>query len=174
MESLPDSGSLGSLFQFIKKRGWLIILGAIVGLAAAETLDVVVKRYYSSTAQIEIVPDMSPQFRLEQIQSMMGGGSGDDSEKLDTEIQILQSPTLELDTIQALHLNTNPTFLPYKYGRPWNLSSPLERETIIKQFNNDVDVKRWQHTDIIQVKMTTGDPALSSLIANTLIDKYIE
>jgi len=174
MEPLQDGGSLASLFQFLKRRGWIIVLVMFVGLAAAETLDVVVKRDYTSTAQIEIVPDLSPEFRVEQIQSMIGGGSGDDSEKLDTEIQIMQSPTLELDTIQALHLENNPTFLPFKYGRPWNLSSPLERETVLKSFNNDIDIKRWQHTDIIQVKMTTRDPALSSLIADTLIDKYIE
>jgi polysaccharide biosynthesis transport protein len=105
---------------------------------------------------------------------MVSGGSGDDSEKLDTEIQIMRSPTLVLETIQALHLENNPTFLHNKYGRPWNLSSPLERETIINVFDNDLDVKRLEHTDLIQVKVTTHDPALSGLIANTLIDKYIE
>jgi len=173
-ESLSATGSLGGLFRFLVKRSWVIVFATIFGLAAAETLDLAVHKYYTSQAQIEIVPDLSPEFRVEQIQSMISGGSGDDSEKLDTEIQIMKSPTLELETIQALRLDSNPTFVRYKYGHPWNLSSPLEREAIIKAFDNDLDVKRLEHTDIIQVKMTTRDPALSSLIANTLIDKYVE
>lgn len=173
-ESLSGEGTFGSFLQFVKRRGWLMLLVSLATLAITEVIDLVVPKYYTSTAQIEIVPDLSPEFRLEQIQEMIGGGSGDDTEKLDTEIEIMQSPTLEMETIQALHLNSNPVFLKFKYGRAWKLDVPKERETILERFESDLDVKREKHTDIIQVKVTTIDPALSGLIANTLIDKYIE
>jgi succinoglycan biosynthesis transport protein ExoP len=173
-ESLSGEGTFGSFLQFVKRRGWMMLLVALATLAITEVIDLMVPKYFTSTAQIEIVPDLSPEFRLEQIQSMIGGGSGDDTEKLDTEIEIMQSPTLAIETIQALHLNSNPVFLKFNFGRDWNLAVPLEREKILARFDADLDVKREKHTDIIQVKVTTNDPALSALIANTLIDKYIE
>jgi capsular exopolysaccharide synthesis family protein len=173
-ESDSGSGAFASFLQFLRKRVWLILLTALATLAAAIVLDLVVPPYYKSLAQIEIVPDMSPEFRLEQIQSMMSNGSGDEGEKLDTEIQIMQSRTLALQTIQALKLDDNQTFLPFKHGRRWNLNDPLERFTVLKAFNDDLDVKRFGHTDIIQVNVTTHSPALSALIANTLVDEYIQ
>jgi len=174
-ENLETGGSFASLLQFLKNRRWFLIFGLLFGLAAAEALDLLVRRSYTSLAQIEIVPDLTPEFSLEQITSMMSGGSGgSDTEKLETEIAILQSPTLELETIRSLQLDRNPTFLPYQNGRPWNLLDPMERAKVIKAFDRDLDVKRYQQTDIIQVNMRTRDPMLSALIANTLIDKYIE
>ena len=173
-DPLAEAGAFGSFLQFLVKRGLLIIFAILFAVAATESLDLLVTKRYTSLAQIEIVPDQSPEFRLEQIQNMIGGGSGDDSEKLDTEIEIMQSPTLGMATIQALHLDSNPNFLRFKNDRPSNLDAPLERDLVLKTFSGDLDVSRLQHTDIIQVKVTTHDPALSGLIANTLIDKYIE
>jgi len=173
-QSSDEGGTFGSFLQFLKKRGWLMVLISLTTLGLTEIIDLTVPKYYTSQAQIEIVPDLSPEFRLEQIQNMIGGGSGDDTEKLDTEIEIMQSPTLEMETIQALKLYKNPVFLKFKKGREWNLSIPSERETVLKRFGGDIDVKREKHTDIIQVRVTTNDPALSGLIANSLIDKYIE
>lgn len=173
-ESLDEGGTFGSFLQFIKKRGWVMLVAVVSALGVTELINETAPKYYTSQAQIEIVPDLSPEFRLEQIQSMMGGGSGDDSEKLDTEIDIMQSPTLEMETIQALHLNESPVFLKFKSGHAWNLNDPSEQEIILKRLAADLDVKREKHTEIIQVRVTTKDPALSGLIANTLIDKYIE
>ena len=173
-EPAETGGSFSSMLQFLKKRRWFLIFGFLFGLAAAELLDLVVHKTYTPTAQIEIVPDISSEFSLSSISSLLSGGSSDNTEKLNTEIQVLQSPTLELATITALHLDRNPTFYPYKHGRPWNLADPLERQLVINRFNGHLDVKRFQETDIIQVKFSTHDPILSALIANTLIDKYIE
>ncbi len=173
-ESHETGGSFASLLQFLKKRRWFLILGLLFGLAAAELLDLLVTKIYTPIAQIEIVPDLSSEFSLSQLSSVLSGGSGDDTEKLDTEIQVMESPTMAISVIKALHLNENPTFLPYKYGRPWNMSNPLERDKMLKEFEGDLDAKRYEQTDIIQVKFSTPDPVLSALCANTLIDKYIE
>lgn len=173
-EPASGEGSFSSFLQFLRRRFWIVLFTALGTLAAAELLDLAFPPLYRSMAQIEIVPDLSPQFRLEQIQSMMSGGSGDDSEKLDTEIQIMQSPTLALETIQALHLDDNQTFLPFKHGHRWDLNNPMDRYKVLKAFDDALQVKRFEHTDIIQVDVTTHSPALSALIANTLIDKYIE
>jgi capsular exopolysaccharide synthesis family protein len=171
---LTEVGSFTSFRQFLRKRIWIIVGVLAFGLAAAETLDLVVRPRYTAQAQIEIVPDLSSEFSMSQLSSLLSGSGGQDSEKLDTEIQILQSPTLELSTIQALHLESNRIFAQKKDGSPWNLALPADRGLLEADLGGALDVERYQTTDIIQVNVTTHDPALSGLIANTLIDKYIE
>jgi polysaccharide biosynthesis transport protein len=171
-DSLTDSRSFTSFRQFLRKRIWIVLGVLILGLGAAETLNFVMRPRYTALAQIEIVPDLSSEFSVSQ--SLVSGSGTQGSEKLETEIQILRSPTLGLSTIQALHLDNNPLFAKKKNGRAWNLALPADRGHLEAMFGRALSVERFQHTDIIQVKVTTHDPALSGLIANTLIDKYIE
>src|SRR5258708_7725508 len=120
-----DGESFAKLIQFLKKRSWLVAVGIMAGIAVASTINSLSHRLYTAAAQVEIVPDLSGEFRLEQSPDM--GGFSDDAEKLDTETQILVSRTLALQTINSLHLDRNPDFLPFPKGRPWDMSSPSVR-----------------------------------------------
>ena len=67
-----EGESFGRFIQFLKKRGWLVLVALVLGLAAAMITNVMLHKEYTALAQIEIVPDMSGEFRLEQIQDMGG------------------------------------------------------------------------------------------------------
>ena len=174
--ALPGAASEGESFgrfvQFLKKRAWLVLIALALGLAAAVIANITMRKEYTALAQIEIVPDMSGEFRLEQVQDM--GAGGDDAEKLDTETQILRSRSLALQTVTTLHLESNPDFLPLPNGHPWDISSPAVRDTLIGAFLGRLNIVRSGHTSILEVSVTSGKPALASLMANTLIDNYIE
>jgi capsular exopolysaccharide synthesis family protein len=170
--ALADGDSFGRFIQFLKKRAWLVALTVVLGLAAGMAANLLMSKRYTAHANIEVAEDISSQFRLEQMQDL--GAGGDESEKLDTEIEILRSPSLAMETIRALHLESNPDFLPLQNGRPWNLSSPAIREALIAYFRGSLNVERLGHTTIIQIFYTSKRPELASLIANTLIDRYIE
>lgn len=167
-----ENDSVARIVQFLKKRWWMLAAGLALGLAAAVAVNVLMHKKYTATAKINIVPDMSSQFRLEQVQDLSGGG--DEAEKLDTEIAILESRTLALETIQALHLEQNREFLPYPKGHPWNLSDPAVRDLLATVFKSDLRVERLGHTSIIDVSFTSRNAGLASLTTNTLIDNYIE
>ncbi len=167
-----EGESFGRFIQFLKKRGWLVLVALVLGLAAAMITNVMLHKEYTALAQIEIVPDMSGEFRLEQIQDM--GAGGDDAEKLDTETQILKSRSLALQTIASLHLQSNPDFVAQPKGRPWDMSSPSVRDMLIGTFLPRLNIVRSGHTSILQISVTSRNPALASLIVNTLIDNYIE
>ena len=169
--SLAEEDAFGRFIQFLKKRGWLILLSTVLGIAVGVTMNIVSHRLYTASADIEIVPDKSGEFRLEQVQDMSGGG--DDAEKLDTETQILQSRTLALQTINSLHLDKNPDFASQpKEG--WDLSRPAIRQSLAATFDSGLNIVRKGHTSILQISMTSGNPNLASLMVNTLIDNYIE
>lgn len=166
-----ESESFARFVQFIKKRIWLLAAFVVAGLAAGIGANLILPKLYTAVANIEVAEDMSAQFRLEQVQDLSGG---DDSEKLDTEIEIIRSNTLALETIRALHLESNPDFAPLPKGKPWDLSNPAARQAMIEIFLAGLSVQRVGHTEIIQIAVTSRRPALASLIANTLIDRYIE
>lgn len=172
-QELADGGdSFGRLVQFLKKRGWIIATAFCLGVAGALAANVLMHRRYTAIAQIEIVPDRSSEFRLEQIQEL--GGESDDAERLDTETQILESRSLAMQTINSLRLEKNPDFYPFEEGRPWDLSQPAVRDIMIGNFIGNLNVARQGHTSILQINVTSSKPELSSLMANTLIDNYIE
>ena len=162
---------MGRFVQFLKKRGWIILVATVLGATTAIFVNFISTRLYTASAQVEIVPDRSGEFRLTQIQ---GFDAGDDAEKLNTETQILQSRTLALATIKSLHLESNPDFLPLPNGRPWDLSQPEVRDTLADTFRNRLNIARQGHTTILAISSTSHNPRLASLIVNNLIDNYIE
>ena len=166
-----EDDAFARFLQFLKKRAWIILGFTVAGLGAGIGANMVLPKLYTAAANIEVAEDMSSQFRLEQVQDFSGG---DDSEKLDTEIEILRSSTLALETIKALHLESNPDFLELHDGKPWDLSDPKVRHLLIEQFQHGLNVQRVGHTAIISIAVTSLRPTLASLIANTLIDRYIE
>ena len=167
-----DEDAIGRLVQFLRKRAWIVAVAMALGYLGGVLANQLMDRLYTAQASIEVLAqDTSSQFRLQQIQDL---GSEDVSEKLDTEIEILRSRNLSLETIQALHLEKNPDFVPLENGRPWDLTQPQVRLMLVSVFKSSVAISRLGHTDIIQVFVTSKRPELASLIANTLVDRYIE
>jgi len=166
-----EGESFGRFLQFLKKRGWIVATAVALGLSAGVAANLLMHKKYTANAQIEIVPDTASQFRLEQVQEFAGS---DEAQKLDTEIQILQSRTLALETIHSLHLDSNQDFLPFPKGQPFDLSKPAVRQLMTNVFESNLAIDRLGHTSIISVNFTSRNPVLASLIVNTLIDNYIE
>ena len=167
-----DEDPFGKIIQFLKKRLWIVGLAILIGFLGGSLVNHFSARLFTAQANIEIESrDASSQFRLEQMQGLEGG---DTSEKLDTEIEILRSRSLAMETIKALRLDSNPNFVPLVQGKPWDISKPEVREMLIGAFRGGIKIERLGHTDIVQIFVTSRSPELASLIANTLIDRYIE
>lgn len=168
-----DEDPFGFFVRFLKKRGWIALVSVAVGFLIAVVANHLLPKLYTAQASIEIqAEDMSSQFRLEQVQDL--AGSADTSERLDTEIEILRSRNLALETIQALHLDKNPDFLPLPNGQPWDMTRPDVRHILVSVFQGAVTVSRLGHTSILRIFVTSKRPELASIIANALIDRYIE
>jgi capsular exopolysaccharide synthesis family protein len=169
--TLPLDDPALHLYQFVKKRGWLVLALALIGLLIGVIANMVLPKFYTAKARIEVEEDKSGQFRLEQ---PMTAVAGVDSTKLDTEIEILKSQTLALEVIKTLHLDSNPNFIALPNGRPWDLSHPGVRNGMIQTFLSRLTVARSGHTNIIDISVKSPRPEMAALIANTLIDSYIE
>jgi len=166
-----EEDPFGFFIRFLKKRGWIPLVTVALGLLTAILANRFLPKLYTAQTSIEIQSeDSASQFRLEQIP----GVGTDTSERLDTEIEILRSRNLALETIQALHLNSNPDFFPLKNSRPWDLTRPEYRHVLVSVFQGDIAISRLGHTSILRILVTSKRPELASLIANALVDRYIE
>ena len=168
-----DEDSFRRILQFLKKRSWIVGVTFALGLLSGILVNHFSQKLFTAQATIEVQSeDMSSQFRLEQMQGL--AGTEDTSERLDTEIEILHSRTLAMETIKALHLDRNSDFVPLIDGKPWDMSKPSVHEMLIGTFRGAIRIARLGHTDIIQVFATSRNPELARLMVNTLIDRYIE
>ncbi len=159
------------IVQFLKKRSWIVILTVILGFLGGTIVNHFSPKLYTAMASIEVESDdPSSQFRLEQMQGL----TGDASEKMDTEIEILHSRALAIETINELRLYANPDFVPLKDGKPWSMAVPNVREMLIANFRGSIVISRLGHTDIVQIFVTSRNPGIASLIANALIDRFTE
>jgi capsular exopolysaccharide synthesis family protein len=167
-----DGEAFGRFIQFLKKRSWLVVVGVLLGIASGMTTNMTAIKEYTAFSDIEIVPDNSGQFRLEQGQDM--SSFSDDASRMDTEIEILQSRSLALETIEKLKLDRDNNFIPLEGGRPWDMSNPAVRADLIDTFLGSLNIARRGHTNILDISVTTRRPIMSALIANALVDRYIE
>ena len=170
-DGAPEDPSIERLVQLVKKRGWIVLVAGAIGLALAIAANMVMTRKYTAKAKIEVTGDISSEFRVEQIASSVTGGDLN-AQKIDSEIEIMRNRTLALETIRSLHLDKDKDFIKER-DRPWDLSSPADRALLIDVFLSNLKVSRLAQTDLVEIYVTTPRAELSSLIANTLVDNYI-
>src|SRR5271156_3814184 len=169
---LNDGQTLQHFLLIGKKYIWLVLVCALLGTGAGYIENATSPKQYRSTANIEITQDTADQFRVDT-----GGGSDGgyiDVTKLDTEIAILKSSTLALQTIKSLHLNQNKDFLPPGSNRVWDLDKIQDKHALIGMFEGGLAAERFGHTNILDLSYTARNPELAAVICNTLIDNYVQ
>src|SRR5277367_1993552 len=168
---LNDGQTLQHFLLIGKKYIWLVLVCALLGTGAGYIENATSPKEYRSTANIEITQDTADQFRVDT----GGYDSGYiDVTKLDTEIAILKSSTLALQTIKSLHLNQNKDFLPPGSNRVWDLDKIQDRHALIGMFEGGLAAERFGHTNILDLSFTARNPELAAVICNTLVDNYVE
>ncbi len=153
----------------VRKRKWILIacalLGLIYGFYTASTQPIL----YTATGRIEVRSSTSAsQFAVNNVMA-----SGDDDNNLDTEVQILTSDSLLLTVAREMNLANNPDFTGAKGPQPFrNVSDPVVRSQIIRQLGSDLAVNVILRTKIIRITCITGKAQLSADIVNHLISAY--
>jgi polysaccharide biosynthesis transport protein len=169
---LNDGQTLQHFLLIGKKYIWLVLVCAILGTAAGFVENATTPKEYTSTANIEITQDTADQFRMDT-----GGGYDSgyiDVTKLDTEIAILKSSTLAMQTIKSLHLDKNKDFLPLGSNHVFDLTKIQDRHALIGMFEGGLAAQRFGHTNILDLSFTARNPELAAVICNTLISNYVE
>src|SRR6201996_2846534 len=169
---LNDGQTLQHFLLIAKKYIWLVAVCALLGTGAGYIENARTPNEYRSTANIEITQDTADQFRVDTAGGYDSGYI--DVTKLYTEIAILKSSTLAMQTIQSLHLDKNKDFLPLGSTHNFDLSKIQDRHALIGMFEGGLAAERFGHTNILELSFTARNPELAALICNALISNYVQ
>ena len=101
--------------------------------------------------------------------------TGDTTNKMQTEVTILQSDTLILNVAREMNLANNPDFLGVKAPpRNANLNDPAVRQATVSRLRRSLKIAVVPKTDIITISYSSLNPKLSADIVNKVIDDYIQ
>lgn len=168
------------IFHILRRQRWLVVLTFAVSLAIAGAYLVRTTPLYTATALVQIDPQDT---NLLDPSVGYSGTPGAESARIGTEVEILKSPRLALQTIQTADLSNSKVFGPQvglldqvRLALGMSLSPPsanaLVNETITN-FSEALHVQRKALTYLITVQITSEDPDLAARIANAHALNYI-
>jgi capsular exopolysaccharide synthesis family protein len=157
--------SLGWVANVLTRRKHLIAIALGIGLLGGFVASLRHDRFTSS-GKIQVRPGSSSMYRVDT--SMLGGG--DSNAKLQSDVAVLTSDTLELRVAKELDLASNKDFISKQYGA---FDDPLEQDHLLEQFRAACTADLTPKSEIITITCTTKSKLLSAKIVNTLITDYI-
>ena len=175
---LPQVAETSPLREFLAVmwKGRFIMGGVFLASVLCSVLYIVLtKPTYRATATLELDPDRAASLGLGDLVAQKLGG--DDSARLQTEVQVLQSNTVALQAaglMDSKHLLRNAKGAEGSpIGDPAKLT-PAQRDRLIGLVHNGLRVVSVPNTNLIQISVTSRSPKYSADMANAVLDAYVE
>jgi len=160
--------------KILIKRQFVILACLVLGIVVAAVGTFFTTPVYESVARIDIDPSRSTDIGISQIVENKLGG--DDSNRLLTQVRVLQSDSVIFGVIESQNLFTKKPFSgifeknPYVPGK----LNPLQQVTLIKMLKKRLQVLQIPNTDLVEVHYRDADPEQAGLIAQGIVDQYLE
>ncbi len=173
-----------ALFANIWKKKWLI---AILSIMAASAIFVIMNSIaprYQSSAQLIIEPRES---QFTRIQPQNGGINANDFDTAAvlSQVQIIQSDEIALNTIKKLDLASKDEFrseekpsvlsdLFILAGLKQNTLDISPEERVLKAFKKRLKAYSIEQSRVIEILFWSNDHKLAQQITNTIADEYLK
>ncbi|MVO18577.1 GumC family protein [Parasedimentitalea huanghaiensis] len=179
---VDDFFDLPAFFAILKRQARLILLLGFVVMSCAFLFIVQTTPLYTATALVRVDPQETN--LLDPTMSNLMSSSNE-STRIETEVEILKSPSLALKTIAQADLQESVEFGPSvgivdqfraAFGvemPPAPSSDELLAQTLTK-FSNALTVRRKGLTFLVAIQFTTESPDLSASVANQHARSYIQ
>jgi capsular exopolysaccharide synthesis family protein len=185
--------------RVLRKNAKFMFLLAAAGLLASAFFATTMRDVYQPKALLEID---SPDSGIKTLHEIEDSRPADNQDYLETESQILQSDSLAVGVIRALHLDRNPEFanawssaviggVGNKTAEVVANSNHLEADPFLKEqfylaerssaetialaaFRKRLSINPVRSSRIVEVSFAAHDPVLARQITNTLVAQFIE
>ena len=171
-EQMPREVHLLDYLIILRKHQWLILTFLLTVVTVVTIATFKMKPVYEAAARVEV--DKESQNTL-PFQGVNYDEYVDMENYISTQIEILQSETLALQTIKALNLDRHPDF--EGASAPFTLphgGASAQRPAILGAFLGRLRVKRIPNSRLVEVQFESEDPQLAALVVNTHLQNYIE
>src|SRR5271156_6236472 len=171
-EQMPREAHLLDYLIILRKHQWLVLTFLLTVVTVVTIASFKMKPIYEAAARVEV--DKESQNTL-PFQGVNYDEYVDMENYISTQIEILQSETLALQTIKTLNLDRHPDFAgssdPFAlpHGGPG-----AKRPAILGAFLGRLHVKRIPNSRLVEVQFESEDPQLAALVANMHLQNYIE
>ncbi len=162
---------LREYLRILRKHRWIILTVVAVMVAVVSVVSYQMQPIYQSSARLEISGEMPDLSTLQALFSILPS----DEEFLQTQVRILQSDELAMQTIRSLRLFEKPEFSVRPKGAGYNAPfSPAEEVSLIGRFRGRLNVQLIRTSRLVDVRFESADPKIASDVPNELASLYIE
>ncbi|HEV8383345.1 MAG TPA: polysaccharide biosynthesis tyrosine autokinase [Candidatus Acidoferrales bacterium] len=162
---------LREYLRILRKHRWIILTVLAVMVTVVTVVSYQMQPIYASSARLEIAGEAPDLSSLAALFSMLPG----DEEFLQTQVRILQSDELAMQTIRSLRLYEKPEFSVRPKGAGYNAPfSPAEEVALIGMFHGRLNVQLIRTSRLIEVRFESADPKICADVPNELASLYIE
>jgi capsular exopolysaccharide synthesis family protein len=163
--------TLSEAYIVLRKRRWIVILCAVLGLAYGIYKAESQPKLYDAYGRIQVRSGSSNEYKVSAVQ----GYAGDSGSRMLTEIEILKSDTLMLTVCREMDLSNNADFLERKGSvAHTSLDDGPTRQSTVHRLQSNLHVTAVPKTDIIRISYSSLNPKLSADIVNRVIQDYIQ
>lgn len=171
-EQMPREPHLLDYLIVLRKHQWLILTFLLTVVTVVTIASFKMKPVYTATALVEVdreAQNVLP-FQTEDAYSEYM----DAEDYIETQMKILQSETLALDTIRSLNLAAFPEFGGASGKQLLRVAPGEKRPAILGAFLGRLSVSRVPNSRLIEVSFAAQDPQLAARIVNVHLQNFIE
>lgn len=167
----PREPHLLDYVLILRKHQWLILTFFLTIVTMVTIASFKMKPIYVATARLEVD-------RENQSSSPFQNSAYDDdadlNDYIDTQVKILQSETLALQTIKSLDLGHYPEYGGQSLAFAPSDGGPQKRPAILGEFQGNMAVKHLPNSRLIEVTFDSEDGRLSAEVVNAHLQNFIE
>jgi capsular exopolysaccharide synthesis family protein len=177
---ISDQLDLRGFLGLLRRRFRLIAVTVIVAVAATSAVILALKPIYTASALVMVDPTrkdlLDPDSQL--------SGSASDSARVDSEVELVKSPTTLMGVVKDLGLVKDPEFgvrldlndmvLAFlRIAQPALPSGEDALQSVMERLRKAVSVQRRGLTYLISIDVQSKDPERAAVVANALAESYI-
>jgi succinoglycan biosynthesis transport protein ExoP len=183
----PLAVPFGRMGAILRRHVWVVLLSVVLGVGGTITFVKLMPKQYTAQSVILIEPQRTQVSDLQAISP----DPGDVSSLIRTQMDILGSSALQMGVVKALHLTSNPEFVPKTGGLHSLVSKLLQKlrlasvtptqphaqdavETAAMILGGKVGFRNETRSSVLNVLVTTHDPVLSARIANEIAKQFLD
>jgi uncharacterized protein involved in exopolysaccharide biosynthesis len=156
------------LIDMVWRRKWLILATAAAVVALALAALAVIGPRYKATARILIDPREVRVVQNDVVQQ----GLGNDLMLIESQVEVITSETVLMRVVLQEKLAEDPEFVKPEASAKTTARSP--DEIALESLAKATKVSRAENTYVIEIAVTTKEPAKSARLANAIAAAYTE
>ncbi|MBI3404747.1 MAG: polysaccharide biosynthesis tyrosine autokinase [Acidobacteria bacterium] len=170
-DPLANSLPLRDYLRILRKHRWMILAVMVVMTSIVAVYSLQQQAIYQASARLEISGEQPDLSNLRELFMTMPT----DEEFLQTQVRILQSDDLAMQTVRALRLFEKPEFSTRQANSQDTAPfTPAEEVALISRVHSRLNVSLIRGSRLVDVRFESTDPKVAADVCNALAETYIE